>query len=83
MPLLVKNRRILNKNMGMERKYWKDIDELRETSSFLESRDQEFPVENSVEEFLSDENLQESSSGRRDFLKFFRFYGCCCYCRGV
>jgi molybdopterin-containing oxidoreductase family iron-sulfur binding subunit len=73
MPLLVKNRRILNKNMGMERKYWKDIDELRETSSFLESRDQEFPVENSVEEFLSDENLQESSSGRRDFLKFLGF----------
>ena len=41
--------------------------------SFLESRDQEFPTQTSVEEFLGDESLQESSTGRRDFLKFLGF----------
>ena len=56
--------------MGMSRKYWKGIDELKETPQFIESRDQEFPSQVSVEEFLGDENLSESSTGRRDFLKF-------------
>ncbi len=59
--------------MGMNRKYWKGIDELHETPQFLESRDQEFPTQTSVEEFLSDDKLQESSTGRRDFLKFLGF----------
>ncbi len=59
--------------MGMTRKYWKGIDELKETPQFLESRDQEFPAEIPVEEFLADENLGESSTGRRDFLKFLGF----------
>ena len=57
----------------MNRKYWKGIDELHETPQFLESRDQEFPAQTSVEEFLSDDKLQESSTGRRDFLKFLGF----------
>ncbi|NRA11766.1 MAG: TAT-variant-translocated molybdopterin oxidoreductase, partial [Crocinitomicaceae bacterium] len=57
----------------MERKYWKGIDELNETPQFLESGDKEFPAQNSVEEFLGDESLQESSTGRRDFLKFLGF----------
>ncbi|GAB5417439.1 MAG: TAT-variant-translocated molybdopterin oxidoreductase [Crocinitomicaceae bacterium] len=59
--------------MGMNRKYWKGIDELHETPQFLDSRDQEFPAQTSVEEFLGDDNLQESSTGRRDFLKFLGF----------
>jgi len=59
--------------MGMNRKYWKGIDELHETPQFLESRDQEFPTQTSVEEFLGDDKLQESSTGRRDFLKFLGF----------
>ena len=57
----------------MERKYWKGMDELKETSSFLESRDQEFPAQTSVEEFLGDESLEETSTARRDFLKFLGF----------
>lgn len=57
----------------MTRKYWKGIDELKETPQFIESRDQEFPTQVPVEEFLSDENLSESSTGRRDFLKFLGF----------
>ena len=59
--------------MGMTRKYWKGISELEETPQFLESRKQEFPTETSVEEFLSDENLNETSTARRDFLKFLGF----------
>tara|TARA_R110002072_G_scaffold232309_3_gene389755 strand:- start:27015 stop:30389 length:3375 start_codon:yes stop_codon:yes gene_type:complete len=59
--------------MGSTRKYWKAIDELQETPQFLESRDQEFPTQTSVEEFLSDENLKETSTARRDFLKFLGF----------
>ena len=57
----------------MTRKYWKGIDELKETPQFLASRDQEFPAQTSVEEFLSDESLQETSTARRDFLKFLGF----------
>lgn len=59
--------------MEMNRKYWKGIDELQETPAFIESGNQEFPQETSVEEFLSDDNLKESSTGRRDFLKFLGF----------
>ena len=58
--------------MGMTRKYWKGLDELNETPEFLKSKEQEFPS-TTVEEFLSDENLKESSTGRRDFLKFLGF----------
>lgn len=58
----------------MTRKYWKGLEELNETPAFLESRDQEFPSEkNSIEEFLGDDQLAESSTGRRDFLKFLGF----------
>jgi len=59
--------------MEMNRKYWKGMGELEETPSFIESGNQEFPTETSVEEFLSDDSLKESSTGRRDFLKFLGF----------
>ena len=57
----------------MNRKYWKGLEELKETPEFLQQRDQEFPQSMSVDEFLSDDNLKESSTGRRDFLKFLGF----------
>jgi len=59
--------------MGMTRKYWKGLDELKETPEFLKSRDEEFPKEMSVEDFLGDDSLAESSTDRRDFLKFLGF----------
>jgi len=59
--------------MGMTRKYWKGLEELRETPEFLKSKEQEFPTQVSVEEFLGDENLKETSTARRDFLKFLGF----------
>lgn len=57
----------------MTRKYWKGLEELNETPEFLQSRDQEFPQSMSVDEFLADENLKETSTARRDFLKFLGF----------
>ncbi len=57
----------------MTRKYWKGLEELKETPEFLQHRDQEFPQSMTVEEFLSDENLKETSTARRDFLKFLGF----------
>ncbi|HLW29471.1 MAG TPA: TAT-variant-translocated molybdopterin oxidoreductase [Brumimicrobium sp.] len=58
----------------MSRKYWKGLEELNETPEFVELRDQEFGQDVvSVDEFLSDEKLGESSTPRRDFLKFLGF----------
>ncbi len=74
MSLLIDEQELFEyKNMGITRKYWKGIEELKQTPQFLESRDQEFPAQSSVEEFLGDENLQETSTARRDFLKFLGF----------
>ena len=57
----------------MSKKYWKGIDELKQTPEFIKNKDQEFPNQQSVEDFLADENLAESSTARRDFLKFLGF----------
>ena len=59
--------------MMMTRKYWKGLEELKETPEFLKSKEQEFPAEMSVEEFLGDDKLAEKSTARRDFLKFLGF----------
>ena len=59
--------------MEMSKKYWKGIDELKQTPEFIKHKDQEFPNQQSVEDFLADENLAESSTARRDFLKFLGF----------
>lgn len=55
------------------KKYWKGLDELKETPAFIESRDREFPESVSVDEFLGDDSLKETSTARRDFLKFLGF----------
>ena len=57
----------------MTRKYWKGLEELHETPEFLKSQEQEFPQQQSVEEFLADDNLSDGQTGRRDFLKFLGF----------
>ena len=59
--------------MEMSKKYWKGIDELKQTPEFIKHKDQEFPNQQNVEDFLADENLAESSTARRDFLKFLGF----------
>ncbi len=57
----------------MSKKYWKGIDELQQTPAFIESRDLEFSKSVSVEDFLGDDQLAETSTARRDFLKFLGF----------
>ena len=57
----------------MSKKYWKGLDELQQTPAFIESRDREFPQSITVDEFLGDEKLAETSTARRDFLKFLGF----------
>mgnify|MGYP000424201124 CR=1 FL=1 len=59
--------------MEMSKKYWKGIDELKETPEFIKHKDQEFVNQQTIEDFLADENLAESSTARRDFLKFLGF----------
>ena len=59
--------------MGITRKYWKGIDELKETPEFIKHKEQEFPTQQTIEEFLSDDKLSETSTARRDFLKFLGF----------
>ncbi len=59
--------------MELTKKYWKGVDELKETPEFLKHRDEEFPKETTVEEFLGSDGVAESSTGRRDFLKFLGF----------
>ncbi|MFM7565819.1 MAG: TAT-variant-translocated molybdopterin oxidoreductase [Flavobacteriales bacterium] len=59
--------------MEVKKRYWKGVEELKESPSFLKNRDSEFPYENAIEQFLADEQLSESSTGRRDFLKFLGF----------
>ena len=59
--------------MGNNKKYWKGLDELNATPDFMERAEREFPQELSVDQFLADDKLKESSTGRRDFLKFLGF----------
>lgn len=59
--------------MATNRKYWKGLEELKETPQFLQQKEQEFIINSGVEEFLGDERLKETSTARRDFLKFLGF----------
>lgn len=59
--------------MGTTKKYWKGLEELNPTPQYLERAENEFPQELSVDQFLSDDKVKESSTGRRDFLKFLGF----------
>ncbi|MCO5258553.1 MAG: TAT-variant-translocated molybdopterin oxidoreductase [Crocinitomicaceae bacterium] len=59
--------------MGTTKKYWKGIEELNETPEFLQSKQQEFAGYQTIEQFLGNEKIEESSSNRRDFLKFLGF----------
>ncbi len=59
--------------MGMNKKYWTGVDELNNTPAFQEAISNEFAREQSVEDFLSNDKLKETNTGRRDFLKFMGF----------
>ena len=59
--------------MATNKKYRKGFDELKETPQFVERRDNEFPAELSVEEFIGSEKSAAFKTDRRDFLKFLGF----------
>ncbi len=61
--------------MSSNKKYWKSVEELNENSSIVEAlRNNEFVEEIPTNEFLSDaESLSNSSTSRRDFLKYVGF----------
>ncbi len=61
--------------MASNKKYWKSVEELNENSSIVETlRNNEFAEEIPVNEFLgNDETLSNSSTSRRDFLKYVGF----------
>ena len=57
------------------KKYWKSVEELNENSSIVAKLEEnEFVSEIATDEFLGDkETLEESSTSRRDFLKYVGF----------
>lgn len=59
--------------MSNNKTYWKGLEELHNTPEFVKNRDNEFPAEIPVDAFLADDKLRESSTSRRDFLKFLGF----------
>ncbi len=59
--------------MNNTKRYWAGLEELNETPEYKELLKEEFPAQQSVDEFLADDQLKESSTGRRDFLKFMGF----------
>ncbi|HET6244775.1 MAG: TAT-variant-translocated molybdopterin oxidoreductase [Bacteroidetes bacterium] len=59
--------------MGTTKKYWKSLAQLNEDPEFVNSSKKEFAEEMPLESFLGDDNLAESSTNRRDFLKVLGF----------
>ena len=61
--------------MSSNKKYWRGVEELNETSPVVEKlRQNEFVEEIPTDEFLGDkESLESSATSRRDFLKFVGF----------
>lgn len=59
--------------MGMSKKYWTGLDELHQTEAFEQAVSNEFQETQRTDEFLGDERLKESNTGRRDFLRFMGF----------
>src|SRR5699024_12388965 len=61
--------------MASNKKYWRGVEELNEDSSIIKTLQQnEFTEEIPTDEFLGDKDtLEESSTSRRDFLKWVGF----------
>ena len=61
--------------MSSSKKYWKSVEELKQDSPIVKKlRDNEFVEDIPVDEFLGNkEALQDSSTSRRDFLKYVGF----------
>jgi len=59
--------------MGKTKKYWKGTEELENNPAFIKEQEKEFAEPLPVDEFLGNNPLADSSTSRRDFLKFLGF----------
>jgi len=60
--------------MSSNKKYWKSVEELNDSSMVEALKQNEFSEDIPVEGFLEDkETLEDSSTSRRDFLKYVGF----------
>lgn len=59
--------------MGKVTKYWRGLEELANSPEFVKHQQNEFPEEVPVEQFLGKNSLENTSTSRRDFLKFLGF----------
>lgn len=59
--------------MSQQKKYWNSVQHLEEDQNFLNTAEKEFAEYIPVEEFLGKTNLDQTSTSRRDFLKFLGF----------
>ena len=59
--------------MTKAKKYWKGLAELTNDPAIESLKHNEFAEKLPVDEFLGDEKLSDSSTSRRDFLKFLGF----------
>ena len=59
--------------MGTTKKYWKGLEDLNNEPSFIKASQNEFAEEIPLDKFLSNDALEETSTPRRDFLKFLGF----------
>jgi len=59
--------------MGKNTKYWTGLDDLHNTAAAQEALTTEFGNNQSVDGFLTGGKLDETNTGRRDFLKFMGF----------
>ena len=59
--------------MSTTKKYWKGLEELKNSPEFVSSAQNEFAENVPVEKFLGDGSLEDTSTSRRDFLKFVGF----------
>ncbi|MDQ3190774.1 MAG: TAT-variant-translocated molybdopterin oxidoreductase [Bacteroidota bacterium] len=59
--------------MGTTKKYWKGLSQLNDNPEFINAAKKEFAENDSLDSFLGDEKLSDTSTDRRDFLKFLGF----------
>jgi len=59
--------------MAENKKYWKGIEELEQTSEFVDSSQKEFAEYVPVDEFIGEQETDSSATNRRDFLKVLGF----------
>jgi molybdopterin-containing oxidoreductase family iron-sulfur binding subunit len=59
--------------MSNSRQYWNSLEQYNNTPEFVEKAQAEFQSPIPTEEFLGDDKLSETTTSRRDFLKFVGF----------